>query len=167
VTWGRRQPVLLAYAKKHACGAGEKLFGNLHRLLKGLRDACLAEGVTVVSPHDLRRSAGQWMVDLGVPIELVSKFMRHADTRITETIYASVKQEDVGDRMLQAIDPRYARAAHRRPKKAPIETLKRIPEPKISIPTYDVDGVTKSLADCSRGPASRSQRSTTGLRPRG
>jgi hypothetical protein len=29
------------------------------------------------------------MVDLGVPIELVSKFMRHTDTRTTERIYAS------------------------------------------------------------------------------
>jgi hypothetical protein len=43
--------------------------------------------------------------------------MRHADTHITETIYASVRQEDVGDRILDAIDPRYARHAHRGRKK--------------------------------------------------
>ncbi len=144
------QRVLLDYARQHARGEGEKLFGNLHRLLKGLREACIAEGIKPVSPHDIRRSAGQWMVDLGVPIELVSKFMRHGDTGITEAIYASVKQEDVADRILQAIDPRYARAAHRRRKTPDVPTLKSIPEPKVSIPVYQVDGVRKTLAEWSR-----------------
>ena len=144
------QRLLLAYARKHAGGEGQKLFGNLHRLLKGLRDACLKEGIKPVSPHDIRRSAGQWMVDLGVPLELVSKFMRHGDTRITETVYASVKQEDVADRILQAIDPSYARAAHQRRKAPDVPTLKRIPEPKVSVPMYEVDGVRKSLAEWSR-----------------
>jgi len=94
------QRFLLAYTRKHAAGVDGKLFGNLHRLAHGLRGACLKLGITVVSPHDLRRSAGQWMVDLGVPIELVSKFMRHADSHITETIYASVRPENVRDRMI-------------------------------------------------------------------
>ncbi len=144
------QRVLLAYARKHAGGEGLKLFGNLHRLLKGLREACLKEGIKPVSPHDIRRSAGQWMVDLGVPLELVSKFMRHGDTRITETVYASVKQEDVADRILQAIDPRYAHAAHQRRKTPDVPTLKSIPEPKVSAPVYEVDGVRRTLAEWAR-----------------
>jgi integrase len=144
------QRVLLEHVRKHARAPGDRLFGNVHRLIKGLRDACLTAKITVVSPHDLRRSAGQWMVDLGVPIELVSKFMRHADTRVTETIYASIKREDVGDRILQAIDPRYALATHRHPKKSPVETLTSIPHPKVSVPLYDVDGVARSLAEWSR-----------------
>jgi hypothetical protein len=144
------QRLLLAYAARHATGTDGKLFGNLYRLIKDLHDACIAEGVTVVSPHDLRRSAGQWMVDLSVPIELVSKFMRHADSRITETIYASVKQEDVADRILQAIDPQYAQQAHRQARKAPVATLTHIPEPKVSSPVYEVDQVSKTLTEWSR-----------------
>ena len=58
-----------------------KLFGNLHRMLKELKAACATEKIVPVSPHDLRRSAGRWMVDLSVPIELVSRFIRHADTK--------------------------------------------------------------------------------------
>jgi integrase len=144
------QRLLLEYARKYAKGVDGKLFGNLHRLLKELRDACIAEGITVVSPHDLRRSAGQWMVDLSVPIELVSKFLRHADSRITETIYASVRREDVGDRILDAIDPRYARTAHRDRTKPVVETLKRIPEPRRTETLYQVGEVAKSLTEWSR-----------------
>jgi len=144
------QRLLLAYAQKHACGKGEKLFRNPNGLLRALRDACKEEQLTVVSPHDIRRSAGQWLVDLGVPIELVSKFMRHADTRITETIYAEVKRADVADRILDAIDPRYARQAHHRRKKPVVETLKKIPEPKCTSPLYTVKGVSKTLTEWSR-----------------
>ena len=50
-----------------------------HRqMLKELRTACIAEQIIAVSPHDQRRAAAQWMVDFGVPIELVSKLMRHS-----------------------------------------------------------------------------------------
>ena len=144
------QRVLLDYARRHAAGPGEKLFGDLHRLIKALRITCTAEKITVVSPHDIRRSAGQWMVDIGVPIELVSKFMRHADTRVTERIYASIKEVDVSDRILQAIDPRYASAALLRPPKPLVETLKALPAPTVHIPIYEVDEVRGSLAEWSR-----------------
>jgi integrase len=143
------QRLLLAYARRHARGTKGKLFGNLHRLLKELKAACLKEKVTVISPHDLRRSAGQWMVNIGVPIELVSKFMRHADTHITETIYASVRQEDVGDRILAAIDPRYATQAHQDRQVPIVETLKKIPEPRQTVALLDADGVGRTLTDWS------------------
>ena len=42
----------------------------------------------------LRKAAGQWLIDLGVPLELVSRALGHADTRITETVYAKIKDED-------------------------------------------------------------------------
>lgn len=61
------QCTLLAYARAHAAGTDEKLFGNLHRLGKGLARACRRLGTTVVSAHDLRRSAGQWLIDIGTP----------------------------------------------------------------------------------------------------
>ncbi len=143
------QRLLLSYAQRHGQGANGKLFGNLHRLFKELQAACLKEKMTAISPHDLRRSAGQWMVNIGVPIELVSKFMRHADTRITETIYASVRQEDVGDRILAAIDPSYATQAHQGHEKPRVETLKDIPEPRKTVARLDVDGVARTLTEWS------------------
>jgi integrase len=47
-------------------------------------------GIEPLSPHALRKAAGQWLIDLGMPLELVSRVLGHADTRITETVYARV-----------------------------------------------------------------------------
>ena len=64
------QRLLIAYAKKHAQGRDGKLFrslGNLrHELLAGARKA----GIAPLSPHALRKAAGQWLIDLGMPLEL-------------------------------------------------------------------------------------------------
>jgi hypothetical protein len=87
------------------------------------------------------------MVDLSVPIELVSKFMRHADTHVTETIYASVRQEHVGDRILASIDPRYARQTLRVRKTPIVPTLKRIPEPRQIEVRHEVDGISRTLSE--------------------
>ena len=144
------QRLLLTYAKGHGRGKDGKLFGNLHAIHRELKAACMVENVTVVSPHDLRRSAGQWMVDLGVPIELVSKFMRHANSSITEEVYASVKPEDVADRILDSIDPHYATAAHRGRKKPVVETLQAIPPPRQIATLFEVEGVAKTLTNWSK-----------------
>ncbi len=88
-------------------------------------------------------------------LELVSKFIRHANTHITGTVYASVRQEDVADRMLDAIDPRYAQQAHKGREKPVVPTLTVIPEPRQLAAAYEVNGVTQSLdawADSSGVP---------------
>jgi integrase len=144
------QRILLAYAKRHARGTDGKLFGNLHRMLKELKAACVTEKIVAVSPHDLRRSAGRWMVELGVPIELVSRFMRHADTKTTEAFYARVKPQDVPDRILDAIDPSHASQAHQHRKKTPVKTLTVVPAPRPVEVLYEVDGVSKTLTEWSR-----------------
>ncbi len=142
------QRVLLAHAARHGRGKGARLFGELHRFDRELAEACEAEGITVVSPHDIRRSAGQWLVDLSVPLELVSKFMRHADVRTTERFYASVRREVVADRMLDAIDPRYAKVAHaKRSKKPLVATLKAVPEPRRVGAIYEVGGLGRTLTE--------------------
>ena len=72
---------------------------------------------------------------------------------ITETVYAKVKDQDVGRRMLGAIDPRYARrtlgagAEHKT-----VETIQHLPAPKsaASARLYAVDGVERTLADWAR-----------------
>ncbi len=119
-------------------------------MLKELKAACVAEGIVPVSPHDLRRSAGCWMVELAVPIELVSSFMRHADTETTEGFYARVKPKDVPDRILDAIDPSHAKLAHQHRSKVPVKTLTAIPAPRATAVLYEVDGVEKTLTDWAR-----------------
>jgi len=143
------QRTLLAYARRHGKGKGDRIFGGLHRLDKELSAACRALHLTVISPHDLRRSAGQWLVDLGCPLELVSKFMRHSDVRTTQRFYASVRRETLGDRIVDAIDPRYATKAHRARRKARpvVETISSVPEPRQLGKLYKVDGVSRRLAE--------------------
>jgi integrase len=41
-----------------------------------------------VHPHDLRRTCGSWLVQAGVPIQTVSKLLRHSDIRVTDQVYA-------------------------------------------------------------------------------
>ena len=107
------QRLLLAHAAAHAQGADGKLFRSLGNLRHELIAAAKKVAIEPLSPHALRKAAGQWLIDLSVPLELVSRVLGHADTRITETVYARIKDEDVTDRMLDAIDPRYAKKAHR------------------------------------------------------
>jgi integrase len=142
------QRLLLAHTAKHAQGVDGKLFRSLGNLRHELLAASKKAGIEHLSPHALRKAAGQWLIDLGMPLELVSRVLGHADTRITETVYARVKDEDVTDRMLDAIDPRYAKAAHKaRGKRKVVETLKKVPEPRSPRVLYVVAGVERSLVE--------------------
>ena len=139
------QAALLAFAAEHAGGEGEALFSSLANYNRTLAEACHAAGIEGASANDFRHAAGQWLIDLGAPIELVSRFMGHADTRITERVYARVKQEHVGDRMLEALDPRYTRSARKRKAGPRVKVVTKIPAPKL--PTlYEVDGVERTLS---------------------
>ena len=142
------QRLLLAHAAAHAQGADGKLFRSLGNLRHELLAAAKKVGIEPLSPHALRKAAGQWLIDLSVPLELVSRVLGHADTRITETVYAKIKDEDVTDRMLDAIDPRYAKKAHRaRGAKKIVETIKKLPAPRTSRVIYEVAGVERTLVE--------------------
>ena len=52
---------------------------------------------------------------------------------------------DVDHRMLDAIDPTYARQAHRARKRPMVSTLKRIPDPRPVATLYEAGGVRKTL----------------------
>lgn len=54
----------------------------------GFHAARRRAGLTDVTPHDLRRTAGRWMVEAGVPMAEVSQYMGHASETITSKIYA-------------------------------------------------------------------------------
>jgi integrase len=44
-------------------------------------------------PHDLRKSAGSWLVQEGADIYRVSKFMRHTSVTVTEKYYAELMSD--------------------------------------------------------------------------
>lgn len=55
---------------------------------KGFREAARRAGLDDVTPHVLRHTAATWMVQQGVPIEQVAKYLGHSDPRITYRVYA-------------------------------------------------------------------------------
>jgi len=83
----------------HAEGEDGKLFGKLSNLRRDLASAAVEAGIPHVWPHALRKARGQWLIDLGVPLEIVSRVLGHADTRITELVYCRVSDELIWDRM--------------------------------------------------------------------
>jgi integrase len=146
------QRLLMRFVAQHAGGGDDgPLFPSLANFRRALGEACERAGVEHVSPHSLRHAAGQWLVDLGTPIELVSRILGHASTSITESVYARVKAETVGDRMLDTLDPRYTRSASQARQKSDraVKTLTKLPSPRVEV-LYEVDGVTRNLADWCR-----------------
>ena len=89
------QRLLLEYARTHAQGTQGRLFGPLSNLRRDLQLACDEAKIGRLAPHDLRRAAGQWLIDLKMPFELVSRVMGHKDLRITQAVYARVREEDL------------------------------------------------------------------------
>ncbi len=62
---------------------------------KGFATAVAGAGLTDVHPHDLRRTCGSWLVQQGVPIQVVSRLLRHSDIRITDRVYAHLSPTTV------------------------------------------------------------------------
>lgn len=145
------QRLLLEYTVRHASGGSGALFGPLDNLGRDLAEAAEKAGIEQLSAHALRKACGQWLIDLGIPLELVSRVMGHADTRITETVYARVKDEDMADRMIDAIDPRYARRARKaRGTRKIVKTLSKLPAPRESHVRYVVEDAARTLAEWAR-----------------
>lgn len=54
----------------------------------GTRAAVRRAGLAKVTPHILRHTAATWMVQAGVPIQEVARYLGHADSKLTERVYA-------------------------------------------------------------------------------
>jgi integrase len=61
---------------------------QIKSIKKGFREAARRAGLDDVTPHVLRHTAATWMVQKGIPIEQVAKYLGHSDPRITYRVYA-------------------------------------------------------------------------------
>ena len=59
------------------------------------RDLAAKAGIEDVMLRDLRRTCGTWLIQAGVPLPEVSKFLRHADIGTTLRTYAHLSPEQV------------------------------------------------------------------------
>ena len=55
---------------------------------KAFRRVCERAGLQDVTPHTLRHTAAVWMAEAGVSMPEIAAYLGHADSRITERVYA-------------------------------------------------------------------------------
>lgn len=65
------------------------------KLTRGLAGACKRAEIKDLRWHDLRRTCGSWMLQDGVSIEVVSKWLGHGSIAVTEKSYAFLRTEDL------------------------------------------------------------------------
>lgn len=65
------------------------------KLTRGLAGAAKRAGVSDLRWHDLRRTCGSWMLQRGVSIETVSKWLGHGSILVTQKSYAFLRTEDL------------------------------------------------------------------------
>ncbi len=51
----------------------------------------------VTTIHDLRRTCGAWLIQEGVDIYRVSKYLRHSSVTVTEKYYVDILPSDLTD----------------------------------------------------------------------
>ncbi|HKU08243.1 MAG TPA: tyrosine-type recombinase/integrase [Bradyrhizobium sp.] len=61
-----------------------------------MRQAAKRSGIPC-SPHVFRHTAGVWMAQANVPMQMISQFMGHTSTRITERVYARYSPDFMKD----------------------------------------------------------------------
>ena len=59
--------------------------GSIKKALRGAGARC---GLSWVTAHVFRHSAASWMAEEGVPMAEIAQFLGHADSRLTEKVYA-------------------------------------------------------------------------------
>lgn len=54
----------------------------------GFNAAVVASGIPHCTHHDLRRTAGRFMAEAGVPIEEIAEYLGHSNPNFTRAVYA-------------------------------------------------------------------------------
>ncbi len=80
----------LTFAKQAALSpyVVERAGRQVESIKTGFRAAVIRAGIQHCTPHDLRRSAGRFMVENGTPIEEVAAYLGHSNPSITRSTYA-------------------------------------------------------------------------------
>lgn len=60
---------------------------------RGVNEAAKRAGLENVTPHVLRHTAAVWMVEAGVPMTMISQYLGHSSTKVTEEVYARYSPE--------------------------------------------------------------------------
>jgi integrase len=66
---------------------------RLGDIKKGFREACVKAGLEKVTPHTLRHTAASWMVQKGVPLFEVARYLGHSSTLMVERTYGHLAPE--------------------------------------------------------------------------
>ncbi len=96
---------LLAFVKRSARGPDGFLFHPWHQSssLLSLKRACERASIEPCSWHDLRRSFAQLLRREGAHLEDLSPVLGHANTRVTQAVYAALDKHGLRDRLLATV----------------------------------------------------------------
>ncbi len=124
--WGSSRPIPLTDRAEHLIAlaraewpASRFLFSEdglsaLGNLARQTREAGASSGVTRVTFHGLRRSAGAHWLDCGVPLLEVSRMLGHTDIRTTQKWYAGMSDSTLASAMATVERVRSEHAARER-----------------------------------------------------
>lgn len=85
---------LLAVPVADRVGLVVGAWGNVRR---DLHAACVRADVPKVSPNDLRRTFGSWLVQKGHPLLTIAGLMGHSSTRMLELVYGKPSSKNYED----------------------------------------------------------------------
>lgn len=87
------QPVLAdVLARCRTPGSSGPIAGEWLNVRRDLHAACARAKIDPCSPNDLRRTFATWLINRGVPPNVVAALMGHGSTRMVEKVYGRVKR---------------------------------------------------------------------------
>lgn len=87
---------LMERALRDATGLSPVLFHPWGNMRRDIARACARVGCAPFTANDVRRSAGSWLLRLGVSMEVVAKFLGHASTAMVYKVYGQLGAGDLG-----------------------------------------------------------------------
>lgn len=81
---------------------------RVNRLTRPFKTACKNAGIEDLRWHDLRRTCGSWMLQRGIDIFRVSRFLGHKSVMVTERSYAFLSNQNMKD-VVKSVHKKYHR----------------------------------------------------------
>jgi hypothetical protein len=137
------QIALLKFVARYAQREGTALFRGLGNFNGRLPIACRRAGIAPATARDFQRAAGQWLLDQGIPVEVVGEFMRYSSLIVTREAFGLVQRRGESHAGHGS-----ARRAPSTPTKKPVTPIRSIPAPKTIL--YAVGEIEKTLSEWAR-----------------